>query len=188
MFDNIGGKIKVLAVTFTIIGMVMSIIYGLIIISETDSAAGLIVMLVGCLFSWIGSFTLYGLGHLIENTDILVEQGRHDRPLYTRNTTGYLHRCPECGNMISEEPCEYCSSVQKLKAAENGRIFTEQMVSCPTCGAVQKSGRSFCYKCGQEFLNTNQGNAPYWCGSCGQAGPFNGECPNCGSSIKIFKR
>lgn len=28
---------------------------------------------------------------------------------------------------------------------------------------------------------------PYCCGQCGQEGPYEGNCPNCGSSVKAYK-
>lgn len=69
MFDNIGGKIKVLAQVVCWIGITISVIFGLISFEN----GGIVVIILGSLFSWIGSFTLYGFGQLIENSDILVE-------------------------------------------------------------------------------------------------------------------
>ena len=67
MFDNIGKKIKTLAIVFTIIGMVVSISVGVFSL-EANAGAGLLIIIFGCLSSWIGSFLLYGFGELIENT------------------------------------------------------------------------------------------------------------------------
>ena len=74
MFDNIGGKIKTLALVTTCIGILFSIIAGisLMVIDEEIAFVGLIIMVLGSLSSWISSFVLYGLGQLIENTDQLV--------------------------------------------------------------------------------------------------------------------
>lgn len=71
MFDNIGGKIKTVASTLTVIGIVLSIFSGLIVLLD-GSAEGLLLMIFGSLFSWLGSFLLYGFGQLIENSDKLV--------------------------------------------------------------------------------------------------------------------
>lgn len=75
MYNNIGGKIKVLAKVIAYIGIGISIIYGLILMvsiswlrSGMGSIPGLLVILLGSLGSWIGSFILYGFGELIENT------------------------------------------------------------------------------------------------------------------------
>ena len=84
MFDNIGRKIKTLAKVVTFIGMGGSVLTGFSVYvniikeNEENFIAGLIIMFLvvglGCLASWVGSFLLYGYGQLIENTDILVVQ------------------------------------------------------------------------------------------------------------------
>jgi len=77
MFNNIGGKIKVVAMTLCIIGIVFSVIAGfaLIIADESTMLSGILLILVGPIASWIGSFMTYGFGQLVENSDILVRQG-----------------------------------------------------------------------------------------------------------------
>mgnify|MGYP007120306613 CR=1 FL=1 len=77
MFNNIGKKIKTLATVITILGISVSVIFGVAVIAgymsyfrgfSTGVASGLIVMVVGSLASWISSFLLYGFGELIEKT------------------------------------------------------------------------------------------------------------------------
>ena len=77
MFNNIGGKIKVVAMTLCIIGIVFSVIAGfaLIIADESTMLSGILLIIVGPIASWIGSFMTYGFGQLVENSDILVRQG-----------------------------------------------------------------------------------------------------------------
>ncbi len=79
MFDNIGGKIKALAVFCCWAGIIASWIMAISIWSSgnelTDSpnaAYGLLVGIVGSLVAWISSFLLYGIGELIDNTNLLV--------------------------------------------------------------------------------------------------------------------
>ena len=61
MFKNIGGKIKKLSEIVTWIGVIASVILGIIIMLPGDIMVlvGLIVMALGCFSSWIGSFLLY---------------------------------------------------------------------------------------------------------------------------------
>ena len=72
MFENIGEKIKALAVISTIIGMLGSILGGFAVWVEFKFIFGLLIAVFGCLFSWIGSFTLYGFGELIDNTQRII--------------------------------------------------------------------------------------------------------------------
>lgn len=64
----------------------------------------------------------------------------------TEESNSHLWRCNSCGNMISENPCQYCNN--DVQPKEN--------------------------------------SAPFWCGRCGKEGPYDGNCPNCGSSLKRF--
>lgn len=75
MFSNIGSKIKTLAQVITWIGIIGSVIWGLVLMTTDEEliSAGLMIALLGSLISWVSSFVLYGFGQLIENTDKLVE-------------------------------------------------------------------------------------------------------------------
>ena len=72
MFNNIGNKIKGLAVLFTVIGIFASCILGfltLIIVRNSSRILWTIfIIVVGCLLSWVGSFLLYGFGELVSKT------------------------------------------------------------------------------------------------------------------------
>ena len=70
MFDNIGSKIKGLASIITWIGIIISVILGIVLmcLGKTFVIVGLCVLFFGALMSWISSFLLYGFGELIERT------------------------------------------------------------------------------------------------------------------------
>ena len=91
MFDNIGGKIKGLAKIICWIGIIACVITGIALISDaskgdryyryTDGGevfAGILVMILGSVLSWVGSFVLYGFGELVENSAKLVSQIKPD--------------------------------------------------------------------------------------------------------------
>ena len=74
MFDNIGGKIKTLAHVTCILGMIASVCGAVAIWMRNGwytptILAGALVLGVGCLGSWIGSFFTYGFGQLIESVE-----------------------------------------------------------------------------------------------------------------------
>ena len=91
MFSNIGSKIKTLAVILCIFGMIGSILGGISFMSTLTYGfryvegwvilVGILIMVVGCLVSWIAQFMLYGFGEIITKLrDIehhLYEQGRY---------------------------------------------------------------------------------------------------------------
>lgn len=139
MFDNIGGKIKTVAKVMCWIGIIASVIIGFVmLVQDEDTAfAGILTMLFGSLGSWVGSFITYGFGQLVENSDILVQQGNGrtsnaPKPsnIYPSQTTQSQHkwRCNGCGNMISEEICPVCNKekIENLKKWKEQGLITEQ--------------------------------------------------------------
>lgn len=76
MFDNIGNKIKTLAKVVCFIGIVSSLITGIVLGNLLSSGVGLVIIILGCLLSWIGSFFTYGFGELIEKTTEIANNTR----------------------------------------------------------------------------------------------------------------
>lgn len=87
MYRNIGKKIKGLAIFFCVIGVVAQVILGIIFIftgtallnvaansypelkqiaPSTVTAAGIAVMVIGAIITWISTWLLYGYGELID--------------------------------------------------------------------------------------------------------------------------
>lgn len=88
MFDNIGRKIKAWAKALCWVGIILSIGLGIALILIGDSlgrygrynpanpaliGAGIAWLVIGPVFSYIGSLAMYGLGELVENSDIRTE-------------------------------------------------------------------------------------------------------------------
>ncbi|MBQ4119550.1 MAG: hypothetical protein IJD45_04080 [Clostridia bacterium] len=80
MFKNIGSKIMKLAQIYCWIKIIISISVGLAMIilrylftylSTLFLIYGILLIILGPLISWIGSFLLYGFGRLVENSDII---------------------------------------------------------------------------------------------------------------------
>ena len=78
MFKNIGGKMKFFAEAMAWIGIVFSVVVGIILCvmgndarkGETLIVSGIFLMFFGSFVSYIGSWFLYGFGELIENSCI----------------------------------------------------------------------------------------------------------------------
>ena len=76
MYNHIGAKIKGLAKFIAWVGIIFSVLGGVLMMATGEAAGiigGIAVALLGILFSWIGGFLLYGYGQLIDNTDIIVQ-------------------------------------------------------------------------------------------------------------------
>ncbi len=87
MYSNIGGKIKVLAKIICIIGIIVSVISGLGIIIVSSISynpglsvfGGLLVIVLGVLFSWLSTFFIYGFGELIEKVTEIESEIRNQK-------------------------------------------------------------------------------------------------------------
>ena len=94
MYKNIGGKIKWMARIACILGVIVSVIGGLAIMFLGGGISvfgifrsvawymvllGILVMAAGSFLSWVGSFFIYGIGQLIENSDIIANYYRNKR-------------------------------------------------------------------------------------------------------------
>ena len=71
MFNYISEKIKSMAKIFCSLGIIVSIFCAVLLFMEGPQ--GLIVLIVGPMFSWLGSLIMYGFGELIEKVTEIAE-------------------------------------------------------------------------------------------------------------------
>lgn len=108
MFDNIGSKIKSLATIFCWIGILISVFIGSFLLGNNKNNAllGILLIAIGSLISWIGSFFMYGFGELIAKTSEIAGNTRYSN--ITNETISNNHdevesnnppttKCPHCG-------------------------------------------------------------------------------------------
>ncbi len=146
MFNNIGEKIKGLAKFVCWVGIIVSVIVGLVIMSMSGELLllGIVIGLIGSLLSWLGSFALYGLGQLIYTNELILKQlggpdftavrsqslpvfGSASDSYYEDNTVNTRQIiCEGCGETIKKEICPFCGKANGSAAeriAELGRLL-----------------------------------------------------------------
>lgn len=64
MFVNTGSKLQLAAAIYLIGGIIISFIYGIIVLSE--SVAGVLVILIGAFSSWVAALIINGIGEIID--------------------------------------------------------------------------------------------------------------------------
>lgn len=129
MFDNIGGKFKKIVWRSFQIKCIVSGIIGIVLIF----AVPLLGLLLGPLaaaaliaLAYMSSIKLYGLGQLIENTDILAGRIQPEHSLGNlQPTTKVVVTCKGCGFQFPErpkvtEPCPQCGSTVHAYAYPTG--------------------------------------------------------------------
>ena len=67
MYEFVGEKIKKMTVIICGIGIVLSIIAGVLMMFTGGFLTGIIIAVVGALGSWISGFMLYGYGEIVDN-------------------------------------------------------------------------------------------------------------------------
>lgn len=132
MFNNIGGKIKVLAQVACWVGIICSVIFGFIYGHEADSfLIGLLIIVLGSLTAWTSSFALYGFGEMINqleclnsnskrifdllkerNTVVPADAVKNQTVEKTREPQKFEHKwvCYSCGKWIDKSPCPHCGN------------------------------------------------------------------------------
>ena len=66
MFNNIGKKLKTLAVVIFVLDCLAALILAIVMFSEDAAVPGIIILLVLPLVAWISSWFLYGYGEIID--------------------------------------------------------------------------------------------------------------------------
>lgn len=168
MFDNIGGKIKALAKVLCWIGIIASVISGIVMIVSGSSSryysgpspvlTGFLTIILGALFSWIGSFFTYGFGQLIEDTE-MIRSRMDSSPSYAPNQGGSMlsnaAKSIEQERMRNEWTCvcgasnsntaTYCFRCRRPRNAGGD----QPKVACPHCGAMNRTSNETCFACNQ---------------------------------------
>ena len=140
MFDNIGGKIKTLAVVVCVIGMIGSVIGGIVLWTQNSRYAptilpGIIIMVAGCLGSWVGGFFTFGFGQLIESTE--------ENNAYLRSISKTLSAQKGKTEDTAPQPVK-----PVVPAPQTTRARAADW-KCHKCGTSNPVGIIFCRDCGE---------------------------------------
>lgn len=129
MFDNIGGKLKTVAKAVFVLGIIASVILAASLGKDKwgDFSFGsfLLILISGCVVSYLSVMTLYGFGQLIENSD------RQTVLLESLQKLQSTDAAPK--ETISARPSAIVA---------NGWI-------CKKCGTKNSNNSQFCRDCGQ---------------------------------------
>lgn len=147
MFHNPGAKIKAYAKVIFWIGVVISVLLGVVAIGASFVTAsyvygnsagtilggvirGILITAIGVLISWVSVLTLYGFGVIVENSDELVRIN---------------------GGVPSGE--QQADNIPMPNIQQNNiHPFTQQSThTCPNCGQPVEEGEHFCRNCGSKL-------------------------------------
>ena len=158
MYNNIGGKVKALAIVEMIVGTLGSLITAIVLWANDAVLAGFLVLIGGFLVSWIGSWITYAIGDTNETVNGIRSM------LQTQEATPDAPRQPvpqakaaSAYAPAPKKPAPYRPA--PIPASERERILSQGGWECP-CGSVNHSYISTCV-CGRnkrEVLAAKQAN------------------------------
>lgn len=128
MFDNIGGKIKGLAMVVCWIGIIASVIGAIALWVSTEAFwPGFGVLAAGAISSWLGSLFTYGFGEIIDQLTAL----------------NYKMSAPNSA-MQSSVPVSTSSSIGNTYSSNVGYW------TCTKCNEKNPVSKGFCMSCGTQ--------------------------------------
>ena len=155
MFKNIGGKIKGLATVICWIGIIISIIVGIVFFIEAGNAGrsrrttaiitGVGTIVGGSLVSWIGSFLLYGFGQLVENSDKVAKSNEELIKLKRTDITNLRSLESQIKSQESK-PKEPPIKKQEEKPFDYDTPKEGDWI-CPNCGQRNRAYIASCINC-----------------------------------------
>ena len=174
-------------VIFAVIIAILTLIMGIAAFEGTDGVS----IIVSIIAIPISAFLVYisfhitallvgALASIVQHTKISANLA-----LYNSAKENNIEPKSETSKINSRHKCD---SYSKLSEHSN-KHYTKPTQSQPllhttTCKKCNSVIAKFpCLNCG--YSPTSE-EIPYWCGKCGNSGPFDGNCPTCGSSLKKY--
>ncbi len=131
MYNNIGDKIKSVAKTVGIVGIVLSIIIGIftyislgVLIGGGGVIIGVAIMVGGSIASWLSTWILYSWGDIVDNVQQINET---------------LTKLDLESKPLSSRLLQSAKSSQKIKAPAKW--------TCPKCGEQNNANAHYCINC-----------------------------------------
>ena len=146
MFNNIGEKIKALAEVTCVLGMIASACGAVALWAQNDPYTptiflGVLVLGLGCLGSWVGSFITYGFGQLIENTDSIHTDNMEIQRLLKKQNED------STGSTPSPTPAAHRASTNTSKRWGDESAPANEEWTCPKCGLRNSKYVDRCINC-----------------------------------------
>jgi ribosomal protein L40E len=150
MFNNIGKKVKGLAIVVCVIGMNGSLVGAIILWANELVGAGFSTLIGGCLSAWIGSWVTYCVG----DTNAKLTEMQAEIDSIRQNASKQDGASPtDPGNAVAA-PVKTQAEIHAHAARPAAVRVTEKgtnMLVCPGCGAKNPESRDFCMKCGSKL-------------------------------------
>ena len=142
MFENVGEKLKSIAVASCVIGIVGSVLVGAVLF-EISVLLGLVVIAVGSLGSWISALAIYALGLCAENAE-MYPNGHSVKPSLPADVQNYLNKQTEQDKKETEKKKQEeklrkeAELRQKIQNAGDGNWLSGFLAKANECANVRE--------------------------------------------------
>ena len=152
MFNNIGETIKGLAVISSILGYILSFAGAIYCWTHDIIFVGIVVLVVGCFFSWTCSALLYGFGELITQTTNIAKGSQRMQMLTVYNNSSKSSEIKkETIDDIKDEIVEDYE-YDKLGGVDNiDKVNIPKKNECPCCFNKINVNDKECSYCGYKL-------------------------------------
>ena len=154
MFDNVGNKIKSMALVMFVLETIGAIVGG-IAAGEEIGFLGVCIIAGGIVVAYASALLLYGFGELIQSsaeTRDLLKEGKavpaEQRAVPQMKPSAPREKAPVCRPMEQPVPREKKSPIAEAVKPLSG---ADGQIVCPSCRTAQKANRRCCFICGQTF-------------------------------------
>ena len=185
MFNNIGGKVKVVAIVYFVL-VLLSTISGAIVCWALDAVGqGFGILFGGIIGALFSAWVIYCIGDTNSKVEELQEQvsalrtERQNRPANAPSA----RPAPQAPAQQPAEPAAARPFVPTQPKDGYGFAIPAgaDREQCSVCGTVQNAGRNVCWNCGIRFQRDEQ----IWeCPSCGRKNKGSDVCWNCGTKFR----
>ena len=108
MFDNIGERIKELALSIFVIEVIAAVVSGIIMIvagGDDLIVVGILTMIIGSALAYLSVILIYAFGELVENSTIIANCVANNEEARTNSSPRFAKKnigpdywlCPKCG-------------------------------------------------------------------------------------------
>lgn len=139
MFDNIGEKIKELALSIFVIEIIATVISGIVMIASGGDGliiGGIVVIIVGIAASYLSVILIYAFGELVENSSVIANY------IYEQNDAN--GRAPVVTGGADHAPGVFLTEA----VGTPGHKIEPEFWRCPRCGKSNHKTTGTC-GCGQ---------------------------------------
>ena len=152
MFEEPGHKLKTVAKILCWLGIIGTVSAAVTLgkdrYGDLDLLSFALILVIGCVTSYISSLVLYGFGEMIENTSGI--SGHTSRILVKLEGIEQSAGQHSTDKSSAESNHPSNSSLGARTSAELD-LKSKGLIRCPECGTIQSIDRESCYCCGSKL-------------------------------------